>query len=123
MTFIPLETTMKFTLIALGVLVMIAGAGSSVAAQGPDGKTIYVANCLKCHGATGVPLRETKEQFPKVATFADAKFVAVHSVDSIVKVLTHGKGEDMKSFKLKLSHEEMVAVANYVRGFGLKEHP
>ena len=114
---------MKFTLIALGALAMTAGVGSSAAAQGPDGKAVYVANCLKCHGVTGVPLKETKEQFPKVATFNDPKFVAVHSVDSIVKVLTHGKGEDMKSFKLKLSHDEMVAVANYVRGFGLKTHP
>jgi mono/diheme cytochrome c family protein len=115
---------MRLTLIfALGALAVAASAGSSVAAQGPDGKAIYVANCVKCHGTTGVPLKETKEQFPRVATFADAKFVAVHSVDSIVKVLTHGKGEDMKSFKLKLSHDEMVAVANYVRGFGLKSHP
>jgi mono/diheme cytochrome c family protein len=109
-------------LVALATLVALAGASPRADAQGPDGKTLYVANCLKCHGATGVPLKETKEQFPRVATFADAKFVAVHSVDSIVKVLTHGKGEDMKSFKLKLSHDEMVAVANYVRGFGLKSH-
>ena len=56
-------------------------------------------------------------------TFNDAKFVASHSVDSIVKILTRGKGEDMKSFKLKLTPPEMVAVANYVRGFGLKTHP
>jgi mono/diheme cytochrome c family protein len=109
-------------LVAFGTLVAVAGAGPRIIVQAPDGKAIYTENCLKCHGATGVPLKETKEQYPKVATFADAKFFAAHSVDSIVKVLTHGKGEDMKSFKLKLNHEQMVAVANYVRGFAPKAH-
>ena len=113
----------RIPLLALTALVAAAGAVAHPAAQAPDGKAIYVANCLKCHGVTGVPLKETKEQFPKVATFNDPKFAAVHTVDSIVKILTHGKGEDMKSFKLKLSHDEMVAVAGYVRGFGLKTHP
>jgi mono/diheme cytochrome c family protein len=54
-----------------------------------------------------------KEKFSKIATF-DAKFVAEHSVDSIVKVLTKGKNEDMKSFKDKMSTAELTAVAQYV---------
>jgi hypothetical protein len=35
-----------------------------------------------------------------------------------VKILTKGKGENMKSFKTKLTPEEMKQVANYIRAFG-----
>jgi mono/diheme cytochrome c family protein len=49
----------------------------------------------------------------------DSTFVASHSEDSVVKVLMRG-GKTMKSFKEKLSHEQMVAVAKYVRELARK---
>lgn len=88
-------------------------AGTDLAAQG---KVPYQENCRKCHGVIGVPPKTMKAKFPKIATF-DAEFMAKHSADSIVTVLTNGKNEDMKSFKDKLSHSEMVAVAAYIRSF------
>jgi len=40
-----------------------------------------------------------------------------------VKILTRGKGEDMTSFKMKMSPPEMAAVAKYVRELGSKAKP
>ena len=56
----------------------------------------------------------------RIDTF-DAEFFEKHSRDSIVTILTKGKDEDMKSFKGKLSHEQMEAVADYIKLFGQKE--
>jgi mono/diheme cytochrome c family protein len=96
-----------------------AAAGGAIATNVPDsqGKELYEANCRKCHGVRGVPPKSMQTKFPKIATF-DAAFFAKRSEDSIVTVLTKGKNEDMKSFRDKLSHEQMKAVAAYIRSFG-----
>ena len=113
---------MKAHLIIAGVLLAGGGVLSRATAQAPDGKTLYQENCRKCHGVLGTPPKTMKAKFPKIATF-DAEFIAKHSVDSIVKVLTKGKNDDMKSFKDKLSAEEMKAVAEYVGELASKPHP
>lgn len=113
----------------MNVRVILAAAALACAvpaaravAQAPDVKTLYEDNCRKCHGVRGVPPKTMKEKFAKIATF-DSAFVRAHSADSIVKVLTKGKNEDMKSFADKLTKEQMIEVANYVRELGLKSHP
>ena len=86
-------------------------------AASPDpltGKPLYEAHCRKCHGVLGVPSSAMKTKFPKLMTFT-AAFFANRSADSVVTVLMQGKGEGMKTFKDKLSHAEMTAVADYVR--------
>jgi mono/diheme cytochrome c family protein len=93
-------------------VVSAAGAGQSA-----QGKTPYEENCRKCHGVRGVPPKTMKTKFPKIATF-DAAFFAKHTDDSVVTVLTKGKNEDMKSFKDKLTHAQMVAVAAYIGTLG-----
>jgi len=93
-----------------------ATASTVAVAQAADGKVPYEENCRKCHGVRGVPPKTMKEKFPKIATF-DAAFFAKHSADSIVTVLANGKNDDMKSFKDKLTHSEMVAVTAYIRIF------
>lgn len=114
---------MKSRLLVAGVLVVVGGALSQASAQAArDAKTLYQENCKKCHGVLGTPPKTMKAKFEKIATF-DAAFVASRSDDSVVKILTHGKGEDMKSFKEKMSPEEMKAVAQYVRELGTKAHP
>jgi mono/diheme cytochrome c family protein len=81
------------------------------------GKTSYEENCRKCHGATGVPSKAMMTKFPKIAAF-DAPFLAKRSDDSVLSVLTKGGStKDMKSFKEKLTHEQMKAVAVYIRSF------
>ena len=121
---------MKAHLIIAGVLLAGGGVISRAAAQtaaqtgasASDAKTLYQENCRKCHGVLGTPPKTMKAKFPKIATF-DAEFIAKHSVDSIVKVLTKGKNDDMKSFKDKLSADEMKAVAEYVAELASKPHP
>jgi len=88
--------------------------------QDSPGKVPYEENCRKCHGVLGVPPRTMKAKFPKIVTF-DAAFFAKRSDDSVVTVLTKGKNEDMKSFKDKLSHAQMVAVAAYIKSLGKKD--
>lgn len=86
-------------------------------AADPDpltGKPLYEAHCRKCHGVLGVPSTVMKTKFPKLMTFTVAFFVN-RSADSVVTVLMQGKGEGMKTFKDKLSHAEMIAVAAYAR--------
>jgi mono/diheme cytochrome c family protein len=57
-----------------------------------------------------------KKKFEKLAAF-DAAFFAKRSDDSVIAILTNGKGESMKPFKDKLKSEEMAAVATYIRSF------
>ena len=94
----------------------LASASQFEQQQEPAGKAPYEANCRKCHGVRGVPPKTMKAKYPKIATF-DAEFFAKRSDDSVVTVLTKGKGDDMKSFKSKLTHDQMVAVAAYIREF------
>lgn len=91
-------------------------AAAATPLQDAKGKVEYEANCRKCHGVRGVPPKSMKTKFPKLLAF-DAAFFAKHSKDSVVKVLTKGKNEDMKSFKGKLSHEQIEQVADYIKGF------
>ena len=114
---------MRMSVVAIGALLAVSAALSTAAAQAPDGKALYNENCRKCHGVIGTPPKTMQAKYPKIATFDD-QFLAKHSQDSIVKVLVHGKGEDMKSFKDKLKPEEMEAVAKYVRELAEKKsHP
>lgn len=113
-------TTRPFMLAAL-----LAGGAAvhRAAAQAPDAPALYNENCKKCHGVLGNPPKTMKVKFPKIASF-DARFVAEHPKDSIVKVLVKGvgKADDMKSFKDKLTAPEMEAVAAYVLELGKKAH-
>lgn len=96
--------------------VLAAALSTRVAAQGVDGKTLYDENCKKCHGATGTPVAPMKKKYEKLAAF-DAAFFAKRTDDSVVAILTQGKGDNMKSFKEKLKPDEMAAVAKYIRSF------
>jgi mono/diheme cytochrome c family protein len=106
--------------LSIGVTYASRFAHASTPSQDPPGKAPYEDNCRKCHGVRGVAPKTMKAKFPKIVTF-DAEFFEKHSKDSIVTILTKGKDEDMKSFKSKLSHEQMEAVADYIKLFGSKE--
>jgi mono/diheme cytochrome c family protein len=89
----------------------------SLLADSASGKTAYDANCKKCHGVAGVPPKTMAAKFDKIKTF-DAEFFAKRSDDSLVAVLTKGGStKDMKSFKAKLSPEQMKSIATYIRTF------
>ena len=114
--------TVRVIFAAAMLAVAVPAARAIAQAPAADAKTLYEDNCRKCHGVRGVPPKTMKEKFAKIATF-DSAFVASHSQDSIVKVLTKGKNEDMKSFKEKLTPEQMHDVAAYVHQLGQKSHP
>jgi mono/diheme cytochrome c family protein len=96
-----------------------ASAATRAVSQDPTGQELYEANCRKCHGVRGTPPKTMKAKYPKIATF-DAEFFTKHSEDSIVTILTRGKGDDMKSFKEKMSKSEMAQVAAYIRSLATK---
>jgi mono/diheme cytochrome c family protein len=114
---------MRLFPLAIGVAaVSVLGVGR-VAAQTPDGQSIYRDECRTCHGAAGKPTQRAVSQYKGMPTF-DAAFFAKRSQDSIVAVLNHGAGKDMKSFKDKLSAQEIAAVAKYVKEtFGSQAAP
>lgn len=87
-----------------------------VRAQATDGRAIYMMHCRTCHGLTGAPTDFGRRTFPRIPTLSDSAFIAARSQDSIVAILTHGAGDgaDMPSFKGRLSHDQIVAVARYV---------
>lgn len=98
------------------------GAGR-VAAQAPDGQAVFHDECRTCHGVAGKPTQRAVKLYKGMPTF-DAKFFAGRSLDSVVAVLNHGAGKDMKSFKDKLSPGEIAAVAKYVKDtFGSTPKP
>jgi len=105
-------------------VVALAGIGafsairfaSAATMQDPPGKAAYEENCRKCHGVRGVPPKTMKAKYEKIPVF-NAAFFDEHSEDSVVKVLVKGKNENMKSFKTKMTQQEMVDVAKYIRSF------
>jgi mono/diheme cytochrome c family protein len=106
--------------LTIGVAYTGRFAGASAPSQDPPGKAPFEENCRKCHGVRGVPPKTMKAKFSKIVTF-DTEFFEKHSRDSIVTILTKGKNADMKSFKAKLTHEQMEQVADYIKLFGQKE--
>lgn len=107
-----IQRVAAFTVLGLA---FAAGARSAAAqAAAPDGQALYQQNCRSCHGATGTPSERMAGLFPTLKPLTDSDFQAKVSADSIVTVLTHGKGK-MKSFAEKLKPEEMAAVAKYVK--------
>ena len=109
-------------MVLVAVAALVGGASRRAAAQTLDGRALYQDNCKKCHGVLGRPPLMVKQQYPKVVTF-DSTFLAHHTEDSIVTILTRGKGENMKSFKGKLTLPEMRVVADYVRALAARPHP
>lgn len=98
----------------LGVSLILSGAAAGLSAQQPDGAALYRENCRTCHGTAGKPTQRALSQYPKIPTM-DSMFFGGRSADSIVTILTRGKGKDMKSFTAKLTPSEMRAVADYIR--------
>ena len=107
----PLNLVVLATFAALGAVLWAAPA----AAQGPDGRTIYLKQCRSCHGATGEPSKTNKAKYPKIKTLADSAFYATRSTDSLTHVVTHGAGKDMKAFADKLTPAEIAAVVAYIQ--------
>jgi mono/diheme cytochrome c family protein len=105
---------MRLVPIAICVAAVAVSGVGRLTAQAAVGQSIYRDECRTCHGAAGKPTQRAVSQYKDMPTF-DAAFFANRSQDSVVAVLNRGVGKDMKSFKSKLSPEEIAAVAKYVK--------
>lgn len=101
----------RLAAIAAGLALALTIGAKPAAAQAPDGQALYRQNCRTCHGSTGTPTSRMAEMYPAIKPFGELAGVGA---DSIVTLLVNGAGENMKSFKDKLSPDEMKAVAQYV---------
>lgn len=79
-----------------------------------DGRAIYLKHCRTCHGTTGKPTKQALRENPKMPTL-DVALLSKLSDDSLVAIVTNGKGEGMKPFKGKLTAADIAAVAKYAR--------
>ena len=100
--------------------------GDATAPRGPttqddEGRRLYLKNCRQCHGATGQPSAESKHKYAKIKALNDSAFMATIPDDSVIAVMKHGAGKDMKSFSDRLNPEEMTAVLKYVRTLAAKK--
>jgi mono/diheme cytochrome c family protein len=100
----------------LGCAALLACAAPTLAAQEADGAALYREHCKECHGAAGRPPKRAQEKYKDVKAL-DAAFLADRSDDSLLVVLKRGvkDGKEMKSFKEKMTPDEMAAVVKYVR--------
>ena len=107
---------MKCPLLSIGMALVLVFAARNAAAQAsaPDGQALYRENCRSCHGTAGVPPQRMTTLYKNLRAF-DSTFFAHRSEDSVVAVLQHGAGRDMKSYKDKLTPEQIRAVAKYVQ--------
>jgi quinol---cytochrome-c reductase cytochrome c subunit len=72
----------------------------------PDGQTVFVQNCAKCHGPEGQGVNA-------VVSIAGPSLQAVHDPQRVVEMVTNGKGI-MPTFSRLLSAHQIHAVADYV---------
>lgn len=89
-------------------------AAARLAAQEPDGATLYKQHCRTCHGTEGVPSQRMLTLYPKLKSLADSAYLATLSTDSIAAITRSGVG-DMKPYADKLSPAEIEAIARYVK--------
>lgn len=114
---------MKRVLMLLVGLVLAGASVRTLSAQQPDGQAIFREECKSCHGINGVPPEQERTKYRKLRSLGDSGFVLRLSQDSIVAILTHGIDTNMKSFKERLSVDEMRAVATYIHALAARRHP
>ena len=100
--------------LAVGTALSLVIGTRAAAAQTPDGGAVYRQHCKTCHGSTGTPTQRMIGLYPKLKTLADSTLMAGLSVDSIVNLITKGRG-DMKPLADKLTEDQMTAVAQYAK--------
>jgi mono/diheme cytochrome c family protein len=86
------------------------------------GQKVYAQNCASCHGQTGLgDGKMGAELKPLPSNLADAEWKHGSSDGEIFTVVRDGiRTTPMKSFKSKLTTDQMWQVVNYMRSLGPK---
>ena len=97
---------------------VLAVAGLSVVPPVSRAKTleVYHVRCEKCHGPDGHATQKCEG-----LSFADGEWKHRSDLKSVVEVITDGVPDTgMNAFKGKLSPDEILALAKYVRSLDRK---
>ena len=104
-----MKTSIKYLLI-VGSLVCVAGT-----APAADVAENWSKSCASCHGKDGSG-NTVMGKKSGVDNYTDAKVQAKFTDEEAIQSITEGKGK-MKSFKDKLSAEEIKALVAHIRAF------
>ncbi|HWP38634.1 MAG TPA: cytochrome c [Gemmatimonadales bacterium] len=114
---------MKRTLVVLAVAGVMSIGAFAPAQQGSEGQELYEKYCAACHGQKGVPTRTAQATWPNLRAFTEPGFLETRSDDSIVAVTHSGIGRDMPARKDRLTREQLMAIARYVRSLAPPRAP
>ncbi|HLG30721.1 MAG TPA: cytochrome c [Candidatus Brocadiales bacterium] len=110
--------TVRLTCFIIVLLFIFFTFSSRVESAGKiDAIKVYRNNCQKCHGEDGKGT--TRGEALGVPDFTDASWQDWVSDTEFLHAITYGKGK-MPSWKGKLTAEEIMAVAKFVRSFAKK---
>jgi cytochrome c6 len=112
-----LATIGSFTLIALIVVSITAGASPAVAQDAPNGATVFKSKCITCHGADGSGTAVGKSL--KVADLRSDEVQKKPDAE-LIQAVSDGKG-NMPGFKGNITDEEIQAAITYVRTLAPKK--
>ena len=78
-----------------------------------SGRSVYTANCARCHGADGQS-HTSMGEMTEAPDLTDAAWQSRRSNARMIASVTNGRGE-MPAFKQKLSRQEIAVAVAYVR--------
>jgi cytochrome c oxidase cbb3-type subunit III len=116
---------MKALVFKVGVVVILvfAASGGVVVAgmaeqrkgqsQVARGRSVYAANCARCHGGDGMS-HTTMGEITAAPDLTDAEWQSRRSTARMISSVASGRG-DMPGFGKKLSRSDIAAAVAYVR--------
>jgi mono/diheme cytochrome c family protein/uncharacterized membrane protein len=95
------------------------GAPARTSAGTPAVRALFVKHCAKCHGKDGTGSEE-RDGLPKIPNFTDVSWQEKSKDAQLVASILDGKGtkgEEMPSWRGKISEEQARSLVGYVRAF------
>lgn len=106
------------------VLIFLWLPVNSASANGSDGKVIYEKNCKMCHGADakGSPkVAKALKVDPARLDLTDKETSDKKDAELVQTVSDGSKNKVMKSFKDKLTQEEIAAIIKHIRSLAAQK--
>jgi mono/diheme cytochrome c family protein len=115
----------------IGLTIVARGEPNRPAAQEPaareaagpvsekDVAKLYTTHCRACHGAGGRG-QDLRAAVPGIPDFTSPAWQAAHTDPEIARRITEGHEPDMPAFRDKLTKDDSLALAGYLRSFAAK---